>query len=758
MLINFNRLLIALTVMLSLLFLVPIGVHANNCCPICLTVDDNPTSQDAVRSLAAGAPIDAQGLAVSTSRLWGPGQNITVKFLSGSDFVKSQVMRYAKEWERYANIRFSFIDSGSSQIRIGFSGVGYWSYVGTDCLNRTDQSEPTMNFEGFNNSTSDWVFRRVVLHEFGHALGMIHEHQSPASGIPWDRNKVYAYYQGPPNNWTRAQVDHNIFARYASTSTQFSEYDPRSIMHYSVSNSLTIGNYSVGFNSYLSPTDKAFISRIYPFDGNPDFYLPELTSSDQIGDLGGRFVDLNRDGLEDFVFYRYASPGNVRRGAYLNTGSGWTLMSENYFLPDLTSADSIEDVGSRFVDVDHDGHKDFVIHRYLNPSLRRQVAYRNTGSGWSLLPDRFAPPYHISADEFGDLGARFIDVDHDGFEDLVFFRYVGPGITQSGAYRNTGNGWETLSADFIPPELTSSDLHQDIGVRFVDVDHDGYKDLVYHRYLNPDLTVKRAYRNTGSGWSPLDEKFVPPYHIAADSYGDLGARFIDLDGDGHEDLTYSRYLGPGLSQLGAYRSTGNGWVKLSEAFHPPELTSSDLHEDIGTRFVDMNGDGLKDCVFFRYLNTNLQKRGAYFLTPSGWDIQTYQSSLAGFEAFVARESMNSSIPISANPEGDADQDNIPSLVEYALGGGLNEADLNLFSIENFNQRPAISFRRPTLYNQLGIDYIFEQSSDLEAWEPIEDPPVILPNVATGGFESVIIPIVPGADDLMHYRIKVELAE
>ncbi len=35
-------------------------------------------------------------------------------------------------------------------------------------------------------------YRRVVLHEFGHALGGIHEHQSPASGvIPWDKPKVY---------------------------------------------------------------------------------------------------------------------------------------------------------------------------------------------------------------------------------------------------------------------------------------------------------------------------------------------------------------------------------------------------------------------------------------------------------------------------------------------------------------------------------------------------------------------------------------
>ncbi len=51
-----------------------------------------------------------------------------------------------------------------------------------------------MNFGWFDDSTPDNEFSRTVIHEFGHALGCVHEHSSPAATIPWNRDAVYAYY------------------------------------------------------------------------------------------------------------------------------------------------------------------------------------------------------------------------------------------------------------------------------------------------------------------------------------------------------------------------------------------------------------------------------------------------------------------------------------------------------------------------------------------------------------------------------------
>lgn len=93
-------------------------------------------------------------------------------------------MQYANEWSKYANITFKFITSGTAQIRVTFTqGAGSYSYLGTQALNRPSNSE-TMNFGWFNDSTTDTEFSRTTIHEFGHALGMIHEHQHPLANIP----------------------------------------------------------------------------------------------------------------------------------------------------------------------------------------------------------------------------------------------------------------------------------------------------------------------------------------------------------------------------------------------------------------------------------------------------------------------------------------------------------------------------------------------------------------------------------------------
>jgi hypothetical protein len=124
--------------------------------------------------------------------------------------------------------------------------------------------EPTMNFGWFTPATPNDELQRVVLHEFGHALGMIHEHQSPSADIPWDREAVYEYYAGPPNYWSREQVDHNIFARYSHDQTNASLFDPASIMLYPIPPEFTGGKLSVGWNRILSATDRAFIGQLYP--------------------------------------------------------------------------------------------------------------------------------------------------------------------------------------------------------------------------------------------------------------------------------------------------------------------------------------------------------------------------------------------------------------------------------------------------------------------------------------------------------------
>jgi hypothetical protein len=78
---------------------------------------------------------------------------------------------------------------------------------------------------------------------------------------------VYDYYAGPPNFWSRSQVDHNIFQRYSHEQTNASAFDPASIMLYPIPPQFTGGKYTVGWNRTLSATDRAHAGALYPPPG-----------------------------------------------------------------------------------------------------------------------------------------------------------------------------------------------------------------------------------------------------------------------------------------------------------------------------------------------------------------------------------------------------------------------------------------------------------------------------------------------------------
>ncbi len=213
-------------------------------------------------------PLQPFELALETAKEWRPGRVLRVGFLDGDPGVQAKVAEVARAWMQFANITFEFVDQPPADIRISFQDEGSWSYLGTDALGIA-AGQPTMNYGWLTPDSEDEEYQRVVLHEFGHALACIHEHQNPDVEIPWDKEAVYRYYANPPNNWSRADVDHNLFEVYSRDSTQFSEFDRSSIMLYPVPEAHTIGTFSVGWNRQLSQTDKDFITSVYPAEEKP---------------------------------------------------------------------------------------------------------------------------------------------------------------------------------------------------------------------------------------------------------------------------------------------------------------------------------------------------------------------------------------------------------------------------------------------------------------------------------------------------------
>ena len=107
------------------------------------------------------------------------------------------------------------------------------------------------------------ITQRHVLHEFGHALGWGHEHQSPDAEIHWDKPQVYNYYL-VMDGWSRAKVDSNIFDLYNATSAIYTNFDAESVMEYDVSSDLTTDHVGIVARDHLSATDIAYAREWYP--------------------------------------------------------------------------------------------------------------------------------------------------------------------------------------------------------------------------------------------------------------------------------------------------------------------------------------------------------------------------------------------------------------------------------------------------------------------------------------------------------------
>ena len=249
-------------------------------------------------------------------KLWDNGKVLYGKFLGngGSQKIREKVKKAAKEWEKYANITFNFIESGDAHIRVLLTNVGGCnSKLGTDALT-VDPNEKTMNIDTnfFYNygQLFDILLSSTIQHEFGHAIGLLHEHYYK-NKVPWNKEVVYKEAAQSPNNWSKATVDYQIFSQFDGIYTNGFQYDKLSIMHYGFPARWTLNNIEIKPNYVISEKDKETVGLLYPKNAPrtnefPRFSVTNLTPTKVINSS-------QRNGLIICPSFKLTTAGRVAK-------------------------------------------------------------------------------------------------------------------------------------------------------------------------------------------------------------------------------------------------------------------------------------------------------------------------------------------------------------------------------------------------------------------------------------------------------------
>ncbi len=329
-------------------------------------------------------------------------------------------------------------------------------------------------------------------------------------------------------------------------------------------------------------------NHLYHNNGNGTF----TDVTDKAGVAGGgwstsaAWVDLDGDGLLDLVVVRYLQwdfndiwCGERKQGyrsfchpdefqaiaplVYHNDGNG--------HFTDITKqagfAKSGKGLGIAIADFNGDGHIDVFI---ANDSVS-EFLYQNVGDGTFEEVGLFAG-VGVDGDghAYAGMGVDFADYENDGLPDIVVSDLA---YQKYSLYHNNGDGTFAYSSDSTGLGAMTF-LHSGWGMRFIDYDNDGWKDLLVAqahvmdtielnypqlRYREPMLLA----RNTGQGFVDVSNQSGAVFH---EPWASRGMAIGDIDNDGRLDAVITENGGP-MHILHNETSTQNHWLTLNLVGH-----------------------------------------------------------------------------------------------------------------------------------------------------------------------------------------------
>ena len=253
--------------------------------------------------------------------------------------------------------------------------------------------------------------------------------------------------------------------------------------------------------------------------------------------------------LLEFIDYAVQKYG--KKVMFLNFREAQERLDKNLLAGHPLRASNGQDNGVRLLDVNNDGYLDVVI---APAELQKTRVWQPRERRW--LESGFPVPVTVAEgiDQRWDAGVKFTILRTDGLVSALSLNRRAPG-----AWHFDGDKWVEDRALLSGLELDgnpiyASDNFRDLGVRFRDLDRDGRCELILS---NPKQNAVFAWADADKSWKQLPFALPRGLSVVDEQGRDNGLRFVDLNGDGHEDLLFSN---EGEFALHLFIDTPKSWL------------------------------------------------------------------------------------------------------------------------------------------------------------------------------------------------------